>query len=163
MNKQTKTPEIKDAFLGRHLENLSQLIEQQSKNVFDYENIQVPVKSCSTFMCIGRHDEISSADIARELGISHQLVKQKLTHLLKLDLISVDADPIDKRRRLLKQTAKGKTQHTKLLELLPKFEAVYEALYTSLEFRLIEKLELFRSELVSTPLFERAQFSNKQR
>ncbi len=161
MNKQTKTPEIKDAFLGRHLENLSQLIEQQSKDVFDYENIQVPVKSCSTFMCIGQHDEVSSADIARELGISHQLVKQKLTHLLKLDLICVDADPIDKRRRLLKQTAKGKTQHTKLLELLPKFEAVYEDLYKSLDFRLIEKIELFRSELESTPMCERPSLKSE--
>ncbi|MEM7359399.1 MAG: MarR family transcriptional regulator [Pseudomonadota bacterium] len=149
------------AFLGRHLENLSQLIESQSKEVFQQAGIEVPVKSCKAFMTIGDRGRISSADIAREIQVSHQLVKQKLTTLEKRSLIGSEEDPLDKRKRLLILTPEGKKQYAELQRLLPRFERTYNSLYEKVGFKLIEQLERVHQELLENPLYESQELTHE--
>ena len=151
--------DTRGAFLGRHLENLSQLIENQSKEVFQRAGILVPVKSCKAFMTIGDQGGISSADIAREIQISHQLLKQKLTTLVKRSLVHSQEDPLDKRKRLLTLTVEGEKQYSTLQRLLPRFEQAYKVLYEDVGFDLIEQLELVQNELLHNPLYERPELA----
>jgi DNA-binding MarR family transcriptional regulator len=97
-------------FLGRAVERLSVLIAEQSKAVFDNQDIVIPVRSCSLMTVLSALGTASAADLARELGHSHQLVMQKIPKLLKLGLIRDGNDENDARRRVFRLTDEGISQ-----------------------------------------------------
>lgn len=98
------------SFLGRLSEMLSQMIEDQTRDLFDAAGIVVPVKSCSLLTALRQAGEASPAQLARTLGQSHQLVIQKCPALIRLGLITQHPDPVDARRRLFRLTEKGQAQ-----------------------------------------------------
>ena len=89
--------ELNRTFLGRLSEQLSELIEQQSAEVFKRAGIIIPVKSSSLMGAIGTLGPISVADLVRALDRSHQLIQQKMPKLLALGLVSRRPDPADQR------------------------------------------------------------------
>ena len=115
------------ALLGKRAEDLSNLIEQQTQPIFDSLGIIVPIKSCSTLLCLQKIEQASLADIARSLEQSHQLVKQKLPKLIKLGLIKQRPDKDDRRRTLYSLTTKGKLQTNKIQTYLIGID-VFEAI-----------------------------------
>lgn len=106
------------ALLGKRAEDLSNLIEQQTQPIFDSLGIIVPIKSCSSLLTLLELEQASLVDIAKQLGQSHQLVKQKIPKLIKLGLIQQHSDKEDKRRTLYSLTNKGKQQSNKIKEYL---------------------------------------------
>jgi len=121
---------IDDAvFLGRTVERLSILIAEQSKEVFDDNGIVIPVRSCSLMIVISKLGTASAADIARELGRSHQLVMQKIPKLVKLGLIIQYPDEQDARRKLFKVTDLGAKQLMRFEQCRDRLRAAYEGLF----------------------------------
>lgn len=109
-------PAIDDVvYLGRAVERLSILIEEQSQSVFDTMGIVIPVRSCSLMTVLATLGAASATDLARELGHSHQLVIQKLPKLIRLGLVQQRNDDDDARRRIFELTDEG-------LQQLRKFE-----------------------------------------
>jgi DNA-binding MarR family transcriptional regulator len=150
------------AFLGRQLDLLSSLIAAQSKNVFQQSGIEVPVKSCSTLFLLEEAGELSTADISRGLDTSHQLVKQKVSSLLKLDFIQTHDDKMDKRRKVFTLTNKGREQCDKLRNVLPVLSAVYEELYQEIGANLLSKCKEAVMQLEETTLLKRVEMANDQ-
>ncbi len=98
------------SFIGKQADDLGNLISEQIKPIYQSLGIIVPVKSCSIIHTLFTVDQASVTELAKALRQSHQLVKQKLPRLLKLDLIDVRNDPDDRRRMLYRLTPLGMTQ-----------------------------------------------------
>jgi len=117
--------ELDRTFLGRLSEQLSELIEQQSAEVFKRVGIVIPVKSSSLLGAIATLGPVSVADLVRALDRSHQLIQQKIPKLLALDLVSRRPDPNDLRINLIEITDRGREQLALLDGLTPEFERAY--------------------------------------
>lgn len=118
-------PQPKRTFLGLMSERLSDLIEQQSAEVFARAGLVIPVKSCSLLTAIEAEGPASIADLMRALDRSHQLIQQKLPKLVKLELVTRRPDPDDQRARLIEITARGREQLALLKTLSPQFDRAY--------------------------------------
>jgi DNA-binding MarR family transcriptional regulator len=117
--------ELSRTFLGRLSEQLSDLIEQQSAEVFKRAGLVLPVKSASLLTAIATRGPVSVSDLVRTLGRSHQLIQQKIPKLLALDLVTRRSDPADQRVILIEISDKGREQLALLDRLAPEFERAY--------------------------------------
>lgn len=121
--------ELNRTFLGRLSEQLSDLIEQQSAQVFERAGIVIPVKSSSLMGAIARLGPVSIADLVRALDRSHQLIQQKMRKLLALGLVSQRPNPDDQRANLIELTDKGREQ----LALLDGLDSEFVRAYAEME------------------------------
>ena len=121
--------ELNRTFLGRLSEQLSDLIEQQSAQVFARAGLILPVKSSSLLGAVATLGPVSAADLVRALDRSHQLIQQKMPKLLKLGLVSRRPSPDDQRVILIEITDKGREQ----LALLDSLDAEFERAYAEVE------------------------------
>ncbi|HEX8660444.1 MAG TPA: MarR family transcriptional regulator [Brevundimonas sp.] len=117
--------ELDRTFLGRLSEQLSELIEQQSAEVFKRAGIVIPVKSSSLLGAIATLGPVSVADLVRALDRSHQLIQQKMPKLLTLGLVSRRPNPDDQRIILIEITDRGREQLALLDGLKPEFDRAY--------------------------------------
>lgn len=106
---------ISNSFIGKQAEDLSNLIRDQIKPVYESLGIIVPVKSCSIVHYLNEYNHLSLTELAKHLNQSHQLVKQKLPKLIKLGIITQQDDKNDKRRSTYQLTNKGRQQALLLL------------------------------------------------
>ncbi|WP_018624615.1 MarR family winged helix-turn-helix transcriptional regulator [Kangiella aquimarina] len=143
------------ALLGKRAEDLSNLIEQQTQPIFDNLGIIVPIKSCSTLLCLHKLEQASLADIARDLEQSHQLVKQKLPKLIKLGLIKQRPDKEDKRRTLYSLTVKGKSQTEKVQTYLNQSEQLVDTVSKDIGIDVFEAIDQAIKSLQGKSLWER--------
>lgn len=121
--------ELNRTFLGRLSEQLSELIEQQSAEVFKRAGIVIPVKSSSLMGAIATLGPVSVADLVRALNRSHQLIQQKVPKLVKLGLVTRQPDPRDQRVVLIELTDKGREQ----LALLDRLDGEFTRAYAEME------------------------------
>jgi DNA-binding MarR family transcriptional regulator len=141
-------------FLGRLSEQLSELIEQQSAEVFKRAGLVLPVKSSSLLGAIATLGPVSVADLVRALDRSHQLIQQKMPKLLTLGLVSRRPDPDDQRVILIEITDKGREQ----LALLDGLAAAFDRAYAEMEEEagpVFEGLNRAIAALKSRPLIDR--------
>ena len=121
--------ELNRTFLGRLSEQLSDLIEQQSAEVFKRAGLVIPVKSSSLMYAIAMLGPVSIADLVRALGRSHQLIQQKIPKLVTLGLVTRQPDPEDQRVNLIAITERGCEQ----LALLDSLDGEFERAYAEME------------------------------
>lgn len=121
--------ELNRTYLGRLSEQLSELIEQQSAEVFRRAGLVIPVKSSSLMGAIATLGPVSVADLGRALDRSHQLIQQKIPKLVKLELVMRQPDPEDQRVTLIAITEKGREQ----LSLLDSLDGAFERAYAEME------------------------------
>lgn len=121
--------ELNRTFLGRLSEQLSDLIEQQSAQVFKRAGLVIPVKSSSLMGAIAMLGPVSVADLGRALDRSHQLVQQKIPKLVTLGLVARQPDPDDQRITLIEITDRGREQ----LALLDSLDGAFERAYAEME------------------------------
>jgi len=122
----TKLKKISDAFIGKQADDLSNLIREQVKPIYESLGIVVPVKSCSVIHYLYKFDALSITDLAKHLKQSHQLIKQKIPKLIQLGLVTAKSDKNDKRRTTYHLTTAGREQATLLNE--NSLNTVYEHL-----------------------------------
>lgn len=122
--------ELNRTFLGRLSEQLSDLIEQQSAQVFERAGIIIPVKSSSLMGAIARLGPVSIAELVRAMDRSHQLIQQKMRKLLALGLVSQRPSPDDQRVNLIELTELGREQLTLLDGLDDAFQRAYAEMET---------------------------------
>lgn len=121
--------ELNRTFLGRLSEQLSDLIEQQSAEVFARAGLIIPVKSSSLMVAISALGPVSVADLGRALDRSHQLIQQKIPRLVKLELVTRQPNPEDQRAVLIAITDRGREQ----LALLDSLDGAFERAYAEME------------------------------
>lgn len=117
--------ELSRTFLGRLSEQLSELIEQQSAEVFKRAGLVIPVKSSSLLGAIAIRGPASVSDLVRALNRSHQLIQQKIPKLVTLGLVTRRPAPDDQRIILIEITDKGREQLALLDGLAQAFDRAY--------------------------------------
>ena len=117
--------ELSRTFLGLLSEQLSDLIEQQSAEVFRRAGLVIPVKSASLLGAVASLGPVSISDLVRALNRSHQLIQQKMPKLVALGLVTRRPDPEDQRAVLIEITDKGREQLALLDGLSRQFERAY--------------------------------------
>lgn len=128
----SKAVELNDpVFLGRAVERLSSLIEDQSATVLQAHGVTIPVKSCSLVSVLAVHGAATAAELARSLDISHQLVLQKIPKLLKLGLIETRQDE-DARKRMFALTAEGMSQYRRFRTSSATIRRAYSELFAEI-------------------------------
>lgn len=146
--------ELNRTFLGRLSEQLSELIEQQSAEVFQRAGIVIPVKSSSLLGAIATLGPVCVADLVRALDRSHQLIQQKMPKLLALGLVSRRPDPDDQRVILIEITDRGREQLALLDELDPRLDRAYAEMEEDAG-PVFEGISRAISALKSRPLIDR--------
>jgi DNA-binding MarR family transcriptional regulator len=121
--------ELNRTFLGRLSEQLSELIEQQSAEVFKRAGLVIPVKSSSLLGAIATLGPVSVSDLVRALNRSHQLILQKIPKLVTLGLVTRRPAPHDQRIILIEITEKGREQ----LALLDGLAGAFDRAYAEME------------------------------
>ncbi|MBD3667984.1 MAG: winged helix DNA-binding protein [Kangiella sp.] len=149
------------ALLGKRAEDLSNLIEQQTQPIFDSLGIIVPIKSCSTLLTLLELEQASLVGIAKQLGQSHQLVKQKLPKLIKLGLLQQHSDKEDKRRTLYSLTNEGKRQSKKIKEYLKQSAALVDSISEEIGVDIFEAIDKAIRVMKDKSLWERLKVSNE--
>lgn len=142
-------------FLGRRVEQLSLLIEEQVVPVFKELGIIVPVRSCSLLTALADLEVASAADLAKYLGQSHQLVLQKIPALTRLNLLRRQVDPADKRRKVFRLTTAGMNQIQRIGQYSAFFESAYEELNAELGIDLFQIISRAIATLEERGLLER--------
>ena len=112
-------------FLGLLSEQLSDLIEQQSAEVFRRAGLVIPVKSASLLGAVASLGPVSVSDLVRALNRSHQLIQQKMPKLVALGLVTRRPNPEDQRAVLIEITNKGREQLALFEGLTQAFERAY--------------------------------------
>ncbi|MNL04869.1 MarR family protein [compost metagenome] len=146
--------ELNRTFLGRLSEQLSELIEQQSAEVFKRAGLVIPVKSSSLMGAIATLGPVSVAELGRQLDRSHQLIQQKVPKLVKLGLVTRQPDPEDQRVTLIEITDRGREQ----LALLDSLDGAFERAYAEMEADagpVFDAISRAISSLKSRPLIDR--------
>jgi DNA-binding MarR family transcriptional regulator len=117
--------ELSRAVLGRLSEQLSELIEQQSAEVFKRAGLVIPVKSSSLLSAIAALGPVSASDLVRALQRSHQLIQQKVPKLVALGLVIRRPASDDQRVILIEITDKGREQLALFDRLASEFDRAY--------------------------------------
>lgn len=135
------------------------VIADQAKAVFDDYGIVIPVRSCSLMTVVSDLGTASAADIARELGHSHQLVMQKIPKLVRLGLIRAEDDENDARRRIFRLTDEGVDQLVKFEQCTVIIRAAYEELFAEVG-DVMGLVARATNALNERPLHERTKFQS---
>ena len=141
------------SFIGKHADDLGNLISEQIKPIYQSLGIIVPVKSCSIVHALFATEQAALSDLSKTLNQSHQLIKQKLPRLLKLELIVMHKDADDKRRLLYSLTDLGIKQAKLLNE--NSLEKVYANLSREIDTDLYQVLVAAIDGLKKTDLLTR--------
>ena len=127
----------------------------QTKEMLHDAGALTPVLSVSIITFLTLHGPSTAANIARIDGQSHQLVKSRLKPLIALNLVQVEPDPTDDRRRILSLTETGKEDANRVLSVCEQVSTAIEHLQDELGVDLTDAIMRAESSLSRTPLHER--------
>ena len=131
----------KRSFTPKLAWDFASVMEKQAAPVYGKLGLEIPVITSSTLCLIAEQKQASLLEVARALGITHQLAAQRVKTLLQLDIIFADKDKSDKRRTNYALTAKGQKQNTLLGQYLRQAEQAFLELNEELNIDLMLLLE----------------------
>ncbi|WP_462152242.1 hypothetical protein [Pseudoalteromonas xiamenensis] len=143
------------SFMPKQAFDFVSLIEKQAGVVFQWMGLIIPVITASTLTLIAEKKSISLLEIARGLGIPHQLAAQRVKTLLKLNIIVGDKDESDKRRTNYQLTPLGEQQNHLLINYLFHADRVFSALTEEIGVDLMAALKAANQSFEERPLTER--------
>jgi DNA-binding MarR family transcriptional regulator len=123
------THALRGAFVAVALERLAGVIMEQGEAFLRDGGVEFPPRAASTILLLGEHGPMSVADLAKRLDQPHQLVTQRVDLLLALRLVDRSDDPHDARRKVLRLTAKGRAQLSRLNERLAVANEAFAGLF----------------------------------
>jgi len=143
------------AMLGPQLLRLLNRIIEDSTVALNDNGQYFPSHLSSTLLVLIKRGPCGKIDIARELGVSHQLTAHRISKIKKLGLGRERSDPKDGRRTIISLTRKGRAQTEKLIAFTSHLENAYLALFDELEIDLCDATIRVRKALETMPLSDR--------
>lgn len=143
------------AFTNKRFFDLFMLINEQAGDVYKDLGIKFPVVASSTVLYLAKSQEGSLTEIAAGLGISHQLVSQRVKILLNLELITKRPTPNDKRKTIYTFTEEGDQQSKLLLDYCSSAEKAFNSLSETVGIDLLATINKAIAALNETSFAER--------
>jgi len=139
-----------NAFLAAHLSSLVSVIHELSKDLFREAGIHVDPKCVSVLMAIAENRNASASDIAQSLGISHQLVTQRIKKLERSGHVTCSTDREDARRRITSATRSGRAEIKRIEPVLARLEEQFTDLSEQIDIDLPGAVLEARSMIAGT-------------
>lgn len=145
------------AFTGAWATRFAELVNEQGRTLLQAANCKVDPLCVSALLQIEKSGQITLAELARHMGLSHQLTKQRTTKLEKAGFIAVAPDPTDGRKKMLALTAEGTSEATKLITVTTAAGEAFSDLADELGCALMPKLHAAIVALEQKPLSDRSK------
>lgn len=116
------------AFLGLRLRAVDHVIGVQGKELLSRFDVHAPHLCVSIIRLIALRQSVTVSEISNALGLSRQLVLQRLKLLEAGDFITSQTDAHDRRSRLIRLSRAGKAESRKIEALLTGIEAAFQEL-----------------------------------
>lgn len=144
-------------FLARRISQLHDILAEQGQEVMNGAGMDLDARLGSVFFLIATRPGLSVAELAQELGLSHQLATYRVKKLVKTGLVSQERDPDDLTRSVLRPTAKADPMVKQLRAVMRKLDGVYAQLFEELGVDLLDLATRAREALTTTSLLERTR------
>jgi len=140
---------------GAILFRCGELIQRQGQAVHEDLGIDLEARNISIVLTLSKHGPQTSTEISGAIGISRQLIEQRLKSLVSDDFLVSYQSPKDSRKRVYDFTEKGKNEATRIISMMVDFEKVYADLWNEIGVELEAGLQAFERALAKKPLTER--------
>lgn len=144
-------------FLARRISQLHDVLAEQGQEVMNEAGMDLDARLGSVFFLIATRPGLSVAELAEELGLSHQLATYRVKKLVETGLVSQERDPEDRTRSVLRPTDKADQMVEALRPVMRKLDQVYAQLFEELGVDLLDIATRAREALTTTSLLERSR------
>lgn len=145
------------AFMGAWSRRLAELVSDQGESLLQASDSKVPPLCVSTFLQIEKSGSTTIAALSRDLGLSHQLVKQRTSKLEALNLIQTIPSDTDKRKKMLALSPEASPEVEKLHYVCAQASAAFSDMYDEIGCALMPILHAAIAALERKPLKDRSQ------
>jgi ribosomal protein S18 acetylase RimI-like enzyme/predicted transcriptional regulator len=147
--------ELGSLALGSRMKRLSERLAQEVARIYDARDIDFAPRWFPIFRYIAETGSASITDIAKAVGVTHPAVNQLANELLENNLLTASVDSIDKRKRILSLSTKGKRLYTELKDVWNSIHASLSDLLEETDNSLPNALLAFEKALDQRDLLER--------
>ena len=133
MHESNPLDRYRGALLAHYLRRLANRISDETAVILAERDIGLDSRTVSTALMLSVRPGASAADLAGWLGLSHQLVSQRVTKLTEGGFVERVPSPADKRRRQLVLTAAGRREVEKMEPILADSQRVFEELFREID------------------------------
>lgn len=151
------------AFLAHLLRRISDQLVEADAVWHQERGVANPPRTSSTLLALDQRGPLSVTELASVLRQSHQLVKQWLNALERLNLVAIASDPDDRRRSLVSLTDKGRVELARLKREIAVIERATRALVDDVAPGLIEALWAVERDLRARPFVDRIRSAGSTR
>lgn len=144
------------AFLGLQLLQLLTIIDHQGREMLDQEGIGLPSRSGSTLVVLLRQGPASVTELARVLGLSHQLVRYRINDLAAHDLIEEIPAPHDGRKTCIGLSREGRAMGRRVERIVKVTERAFATVFDEIGVDLFAELIKAKAALGERSLSARA-------
>jgi DNA-binding MarR family transcriptional regulator len=146
---------LSNTYLSHFCRRLADLINEQGSEIIAEMKLDTPSTAISTVLFLDKIKTSTVANLAVELGVSHQMATQRINALEKLKLVTRQSSPLDKRAKFVMLTQKGQTEVTKLIPFTIKMNQAFNGLESELACELTQFIRKAEIALLKTPLKQR--------
>lgn len=144
-----------NVFVAHRLRRASDCIVDQVGEMLAAEGLDVPPRGASMLMMIDERNAIGVVEIAQQLRLSHPLIVRMAQRFEQLDLVKIEIDPVDGRRRRLVPTEKGRREAEAIRTFNTRLAAMFDALFTEIDSPLVAVLDRLDAALKAAPIAAR--------
>jgi DNA-binding MarR family transcriptional regulator len=144
-----------NVFVAHRLRRASDRIVDQVGEMLAAEGLDVPPRGASMLMMIDERNAIGVVEIAQQLRLSHPLIVRMAQRFEQLDLVKIEIDPVDGRRRRLVPTEKGRREAEAIRTFNTRLAAMFDALFTEIDSPLVAVLDRLDAALKAAPIAAR--------
>lgn len=156
-----KTLDIANIF-SLTTKRVTDLVLEQSRQAFWQSGIELDAKMISIITLIHQTGPLTSTSLARQTGLSRQLVESRLRRLVKDRYLDELKDPTDLRRRVYNIKKAKKADVVEAIEMAASFERVYNKLWQELKIDVHQALRDLETALIAEPILARLNSLDSQ-
>jgi len=156
--------EFKEISIGSRLTRLSELMMRETQKVYDNYNIDFDPYLFPAFKIISLKKRTTNTEIRELLHVSQPAITQTINKLIKKELIVVESDKTDKRKKILSLSLGGEKL---LIKMIPIWNIIHETIQKTTTFsstNLVDYLDhledSFAEKSMSATIIENIQAAN---
>ncbi|WP_046243277.1 bifunctional helix-turn-helix transcriptional regulator/GNAT family N-acetyltransferase [Hymenobacter terrenus] len=151
------------AALGSRLRRLSEQLTGEAVAIYGQYGLDFQPRWFPVFYLVANRPNISSNEIAEQIGHTHASVSQIVKELIRHGLLTMTTDPQDQRRRLMTLTPRGQEVLPQLRMQTEDVRQSMQTLLADIDSNLWLALEEFEHQLRQQSLRSRVTMARQQR
>lgn len=147
--------ELRSPQFGAILFRASELISAQGAQVFEELGFSLHANKISIVLALYTKGAMSSTELSKHIGISRQVLENRLKGSVKDGFFTSLPDPSDSRRRIYDISPQAQPEAERIVAIMKDFEQVYDAMWQEIEVNIELGLKKMERALKRKPLISR--------